>query len=93
MTRYVIVVGVLAGALLAAFIAGQRIEAAKWRTQIAEAKEAAREATDKLEAARLADMAELDRLYKLLQDEAINAPVASACAVPVDRVRRLNRLK
>lgn len=52
-----------------------------------------REAIAKLEAARLAALADRDRLALELEDAARESPVTNPVALPVDRVRRLARLR
>ncbi|MCU0882964.1 MAG: hypothetical protein MUF14_09885 [Hyphomonadaceae bacterium] len=93
MTRPLIVAGLLLALLAGAYALGRSHEADQWRADLAEAREAAREASAKLEAQRLAVEAERAALLQSLEDAAYAAPVSAPACLPADRVRRLDRLR
>lgn len=93
MTRAAAIVALALGTLAAAYTKGRLDGRALMTIEIAEAREASREATAKLEAQRLAAMADRNRLATALEDEAREAPVTHPVCLPADRVRRLDRLR
>lgn len=93
MNRAALILAVALIALAAAYGKGRSDVRAAITADLTEAREAAREATAKLEAQRLAIAAERDRLATQLEDEARAAPVAHPDCLPLDRVRRLDRLR
>lgn len=61
--------------------------------RLAAAQAESREATAKLETARLAAQAIRDQLTRQLEDAAREDPVANPAALSADRVRRLNAIR
>lgn len=93
MTRALFIVLFALSLLGAAYVKGLTDGRDSLEAEIAEAREASREATAKLEAQRLAVMAERDRLATLLEDEANETPVTVDVCLSPERVRRLDRLR
>lgn len=62
-------------------------------SQLEKAREDSREATAKLETARLATQAVRARLTRQLEDAANADPVSNHSALSADRVRRLNSIR
>jgi len=62
-------------------------------SRVEAAMEASREATAKLEAARLTAQAERDRLMQQLEDAAYAEPVTHPACLPAGRVFRLNQIR
>lgn len=92
-TRHLIMAVIFVAVVTFAYAWGRSHEAAEWRLELAEAREASREASAKLEAQRLASEAQRAVLLQTLEDEARAAPVTSAECFPADRVRRLDSLQ
>lgn len=77
----------------AAYVQGRHDGRAQVTAELAAVQADQREALAKLEAARLALQADRDRLALELEDAAREDPVTHPDALPLERVRRLARLR
>lgn len=93
MTRALVILGVAAALLVAAYAHGRQAGAAKVRAELAADAEEARADQAAREAARLTIQGERDRMARELEDLAYAAPVTADHCLPADRVHRLNALR
>lgn len=93
MTRYALLAAALMATHAGAYGWGRADGKALLQARIAQEREAAREAMAKIEAARLAAVAERALIAAELEDEANADPVAVPQCLSPDRVRRLNALR
>lgn len=93
MIRYVVAIAALLATFGGAYAWGRSDGATLAEARLTAAQEASREATAKLETARLAAQVTRDRLTRQLEDAAHADPVSNPVALSADRVRRLNSIR
>lgn len=93
MTRYALIAALLMASHVAAYTKGRSDGKAILEARIAQERDAAREATAKLEAARLIAVAERALMAREMEDLAHADPVAVPQCLSPDRVRRLQAIR